>query len=200
MMGPVILISATILYSAIHSLAASNRVKARIQGQFGPNTKRWYRLGYNLFAGLTFLPILWLLAMLSDRTLYKVTMPWLALTSVGQIAGVVIIVAGILQTGALSFIGVRQVLAPDPSQEEVVFISNGLYRWVRHPLYTGGLILIWLAPVMTVNLLSLFLMLTVYLVVGARLEEGRLVKELGEQYRRYQQQVPMLIPFPHRKG
>jgi hypothetical protein len=100
-MGTVILVSATILYSVLHSLAASNRVKARIQGWFGPNTKRWYRLGYNLFAGLTFLPILLLLAILPDRTLYIVDMPWLVLTSAGQIAGAVIIMIGILQTGTL---------------------------------------------------------------------------------------------------
>ena len=37
--------------------------------------------------------------------------------------------------------------------------------------------------------------LTVYLVVGTILEERKLVIELGEEYREYQQQVPMLLPL-----
>lgn len=73
-------------------------------------------------------------------------------------------------------------------------VVNGLYRWMRHPLYTGGLLLIWLTPVMTVNTLTLIIVLSIYLVVGAVFEEHRLVQEFGEQYTAYQQQVPMLIP------
>jgi protein-S-isoprenylcysteine O-methyltransferase Ste14 len=198
-MGRVILVSAAILYSVLHSLAASNRVKAYVQAWFGSSTKRWYRLGYNLFAGLTFLPIIWLLAILPDQTLYTVDLPWLVLTSAGQIAGAVIIMVGILQTNALTFIGIRQLFSPELSHEETVFISGGLYRWVRHPLYTGGLLIIWLTPVMTTNLLALFTVMTVYLVVGASLEERRLAKEFGNHYRRYQHRVPMLVPYPRRR-
>ena len=74
------------------------------------------------------------------------------------------------------------------------FPVRGPYRWVRHPLYTGGLLLIWLTPVLTLNLLTLFVMLTIYLIVGARLEEQRLIHEFGAEYQEYQQRVPMLIP------
>jgi protein-S-isoprenylcysteine O-methyltransferase Ste14 len=127
-------------------------------------------------------------------------MPWILLTILGQIVGAVIIVFGIEQAGALSFLGIRQLAASEQNSGESEFINVGLYRWVRHPLYTGGLIVIWLAPSMTVNLFTLFLTLTVYLVVGARFEEERLIQEFGEVYMQYQKRVPMLVPLPRRKG
>jgi protein-S-isoprenylcysteine O-methyltransferase Ste14 len=65
---------------------------------------------------------------------------------------------------------------------------------MRHPLYTGGIILIWLTPLMTVNTLTLNIIVTLYLIIGARFEESRLLHEFGQAYADYQRQVPMLIP------
>lgn len=193
-MGILFLVIATVLYCVVHSLAASNPAKALAQRWFGSRARRWYRLGFNLFAGVTFLPVLWLLAILPDQTLYRLGMPWLLFTTAGQLAGAGIIVVGILQTGALSFVGLKQVIFKEESVNDGFFVDHGLYRWVRHPLYTGGLIFIWLTPLMTLNLLVVFLLLTAYLIIGARLEEKRLVAEFGEVYQRYQKEVPMLIP------
>jgi protein-S-isoprenylcysteine O-methyltransferase Ste14 len=73
-------------------------------------------------------------------------------------------------------------------------VVRGLYRWVRHPLYTAGLVLIWLSPVMTANLLALNAGLTIYIVAGAMLEERKLQAEFGEAYAAYKRRTPMLIP------
>jgi protein-S-isoprenylcysteine O-methyltransferase Ste14 len=98
-----------------------------------------------------------------------------------------------LQTGLWHFVGLRQVVDPQVEADSPL-VTTGLYRRMRHPLYTGGLLLIWLAPLMTVNLLIVFMWLTVYLVVGAKLEERRLSQTFGEAYRQYKQRVPMFIP------
>ena len=71
---------------------------------------------------------------------------------------------------------------------------NGLYRFVRHPLYTAGLVIIWLMPVMTCNLLALNIGLTLYVLIGAVYEERKLLKEFGQAYAAYRQRTPMLIP------
>ena len=194
MTSPMILILAAAIYSLIHSLTASLWMKAKTARLCGTGVVRWYRLAYNLWAGLTFTPILWLLAILPDRTLYTIPMPWVTLTTAGQFAGVAIIIIGVLQTGALSFLGIRQVFSSQSQPEGGSLVTNGLYRWVRHPLYTGGYLLIWLTPVMTLNLLTLFSMLSIYLVLGAKLEEKRLIQAFGDAYRDYQAEVPMLVP------
>ncbi len=73
-------------------------------------------------------------------------------------------------------------------------VVHGLYRWVRHPLYTAGLLFIWLTPVMSINLLALNIGLSVYLVVGAIFEERKLLQAFGPAYAEYQQRTPMLVP------
>lgn len=185
---------AALLYAAIHSLTATLTAKARARQWLGLFAERWYRLAYNLFAGVSFLPILWLMATLPDQTLYSVPMPWVWLTGAGQLIGVVIIVLGIWQADALAFIGIRQIFSPPSAHTRPELIISGLYQWVRHPLYTGGLIFIWLTPIMTRNSLALALILSLYLMIGAHFEERRLRHEFGEAYAAYQKQVPMLLP------
>jgi len=188
------LILATLLYSAIHSLTASNPVKERVYKRFGPAARRWYRLGYNLWAGVSFLPILWLLGSLADQVVYVLPMPWAALAVAGQLVGAILILVGIRQTGALSFLGIHQLISAETPETETALIQSGLYTWVRHPLYSAGLVVIWLMPIMTRNLMTLFVVLSIYLVVGARLEEKRLLQAYGEEYAEYRQKVPLLFP------
>ena len=65
-MGVLILVTATILYCVVHSLTASNQAKSLARRWSGMPAVRWYRLVFNLFAGLTFLPILWFLTVSPD--------------------------------------------------------------------------------------------------------------------------------------
>jgi len=188
-----VLIFAIIVWGFMHSLLASPATKARVRKWFGPGSDRWYRLAYNMFGILTFLPILGLLAMDPGKTLYVIPEPWSYLALAGQLLAIAALGIGLLQTGAWSFLGIEQLLVNSP-EGEAQMVSGGLYRWVRHPLYSAGLVFIWLTPVMTVNLLVLNLGLTIYLVVGAMYEERKLVRVFGEAYIEYQVKVPMLIP------
>jgi hypothetical protein len=55
--------------------------------------------------------------------------------------------------------------------------------------------LFWTSPEVTADGLLLSLMWTIWIWVGATLEERDLIAEFGEAYRAYQRQVPMLIPW-----
>jgi hypothetical protein len=81
------------------------------------------------------------------------------------------------------------------------FTLRGPYLWVRHPLYFFVLVLIWSAPDMSSDRLLFNVLWTLWIVLGAYLEEKDLVAEFGETYRHYQKNVPMLFPcrFPGRK-
>jgi protein-S-isoprenylcysteine O-methyltransferase Ste14 len=94
--------------------------------------------------------------------------------------------------------GLRQGLGGSPVTP--VLRTPGLYRWVRHPLYFGQLLALWSAPTMSVGHLLFSTLLTVYIVIGVRHEERDLVRVFGDEYRRYQAAVPMLIPFARRAG
>lgn len=191
--APWIILLAIGIWGVVHSLLASLESKARARKWLGSGSDRWYRLAYNFISIVTFLPILGLVAQYPGVQLYAIPLPWAYLTLVGQLLAVLALVIGLLQTGLWSFLGFEQMLVASPaSQSEMV--TGGLYDWVRHPLYTAGLVFIWLTPVMTSGLLALNIGLTLYLVVGAYFEERKLVKEFGEAYIEYQRRTPMLIP------
>ena len=81
------------------------------------------------------------------------------------------------------------------SPRSLPFTVRGPYRWVRHPLYLFSLMLIWSCPDLTVDRLLFNLLWTAWMIAGAMLEERDLAEDLGDDYRTYQRQVPMLIPW-----
>ena len=79
------------------------------------------------------------------------------------------------------------------------FRTPFLYRLVRHPLYLGFVIAFWSAPTMSVGHLLFAAVTTAYILIAIQLEERDLVGVFGDQYRRYREDVGMLVPVPGRK-
>ena len=73
------------------------------------------------------------------------------------------------------------------------FRTPAAYRYVRHPIYTGWLILLWAAPVMTISHLVIAAGLSLYVILGVRLEERDLLRRIP-YYAQYRRKVPMLLP------
>lgn len=75
------------------------------------------------------------------------------------------------------------------------FVVRGPYRWVRHPLYFCILVLFWANPDLTVDRLLFNLLWTAWIYFGTLFEERDLTREFGDVYLRYQERVPMLLPW-----
>lgn len=195
-----VILLACALYGLIHSLLASHAAKRFAEARWGRAARRWYRLAFSLLGGLTLLPVLWLAWKLPDRLLYAIPFPWNLLTGLAQVAAGIALLSGVMQTGALGFIGLRQALDPHGAGPLIAgrgageLVVSGLYRWLRHPLYTCGLVILWLTPVMTWNLLALAAGLTGYILIGIPFEERKLLAEFGEAYAEYRKRTPALIP------
>jgi protein-S-isoprenylcysteine O-methyltransferase Ste14 len=187
------LILAVLFWGFLHSLMASLEVKDLARRRLGERFMRFYRLAYNLFAGLTFLPIAAFYFLIPDHALYEIRPPWSILMLAGQILAGLALMIGFLQSYPLEFIGICQL--GSPIEEPPHLRTDGLYRFVRHPLYTASLFLIWLLPTMTVNRLAVIGAATLYILVGAMIEERKLLHEFGPEYMDYTAVTPMLIPF-----
>lgn len=76
------------------------------------------------------------------------------------------------------------------------FTHRFLYRAVRHPMMLGMFIALWATPVMTLSHLVLAIGMSLYIMIGVRLEEQGLLRDLGEGYRHYHARTPMFVPRP----
>ncbi len=193
MTGPVLAVLAVAAYAALHSVLATLWVKAQARRVLGPATERMYRLGFNVVAVLTLVPVLAIPALVPGRLLYAFPWPWAAILVAGQAAAAIVVLIGLSQTDPWHFLGVRQ-LVEDESGRPAKLVTTGLYRYVRHPLYTAGTAFLWMTPIMTTTLLALYAAFTAYLYLGSLLEERRLRAEFGEAYADYQRRVPRMIP------
>lgn len=191
-----------LLYGTIHSILAAIRTKNWVKSWLGENLyNRFYRLFFSLQALILFVPVLLLVALLPDETIYRIPSPWVFVTISVQILAVVGILHSVMLTGALRFIGLQQALDPDQAQKPIKLVVRSLYHWVRHPIYFCTFLFIWLVPVMTWNVLALNLGITIYTIIGAKLEERKLKSEFGQPYIEYQNATPFIIPgFKIRNG
>jgi protein-S-isoprenylcysteine O-methyltransferase Ste14 len=132
---------------------------------------------------------------LPDRALYSIPAPWKYIFWAGQAAAAVLLLVGVLETDGFHFAGLRQVFnQPNAEASPSKLVKSGLYRFVRHPLYTAGLLFMWLTTNVSMNTFIVFIGLTVYILIGAWFEERKLVREFGEEYIKYRRKTPMLIP------
>ena len=110
--------------------------------------------------------------------------------------GWVLALASTFQIDHFELFGLQQVFArlTQRATPETRFKTPLLYRYVRHPLYSGLLLAFWSVPVMTAGRLLFALGSTAYILIGIAFEERDLIAQFGDQYRRYRVQVGMLLP------
>jgi len=192
--SPLTILASFVAYSVLHSVLAGHRFKAWAQARMGTTAyERYYRLLFNLIGVLTLLPILWLVVALPDWPLYSIPNPWRWLSYLGQLAGLVLLAASLRVTGALDFLGLQQLADEGGAAPELHI--RGPYAWMRHPLYTGSMLVLWLFPVMTLNRLALVVSISLYFWLGAYYEERKLEAWFGATYAAYKARTPMFIPW-----
>lgn len=185
------LILAIVTWGMVHSLTASLNFKNFLRRVLGDGFMKYYRMLYNLFSVVSIVPILYLMFILPDQGLYQVSAPWSYVMFVGQGLSILLLFISLLQTDLLSFAGLRQIAEVEKPSKLVV---SGVYRWVRHPLYTFMLAFAWLSPSVSLNSFVVYVAFTVYILVGIYFEERKLLREFGQSYADYKAVTPMLIP------
>ncbi len=188
---------AWLCYFAVHSLFASLGAKRRVARRH-PDWMPAYRLFFNLQALLLLVPPLYLTYRWQGPFLWQWHgwAWWLANGLAALAAGLFLWSAAFYDSG--EFLGLKQWRNRERRvEDQEQFHISPLHRYVRHPWYSLGLVLIWTRDMNPAFLLTATLA-TLYLVVGSRLEERKLIAYHGARYERYRQRVPGLIPLPGR--
>src|SRR5262245_18843815 len=85
---------------------------------------------------------------------------------------------------------------PELSSRKGRLLQDGIYRAVRHPRYLSAGVGV-IANSLLVNHLGLYVLILLLAPLGYAmmvLEERELIDRFGEEYRKYQQEVPRLFP------
>ena len=180
-----------IAFCLLHSLLAADAVKQKILRRPGRNDA-YYRIGYILFALLSFAAVVRYQLSVTSSFLFQ---PARALQTAGIIAGSGgFIIMGICIARYFRLLSGLRAEQHNPPGDTL--LADGLNGYIRHPLYLGTFIFIWSLWVLYPRLSLLISngIITVYTILGVRMEEKKLVVKFGEAYISYQKKVPMFIP------
>lgn len=192
--------AALIIFAVSHTALASHGAKAIAARLLGARVaEATYRLIYNALALVAVAPALYLAWTLPDVELYRFPAPLDSIALIVQGVAALGLAYSVYQMDWTFFVGLRQIIGPPAnttldSTSTAQLVTNGLHRFVRHPLYTTSLIVLYLVSPMTLNRLALVVGIHVYFWIGSMFEERKLVREFGDAYRDYQRRVPRLLP------
>ena len=168
------------VFAVHHSVLAREPVKARVVRVVSAPLERptYVWVASLLFIGvcLAWRPI--------AGTVYRIPPPWAWAVGALQLTG------GILTLDAARRIDVRVLagLRPEPAQDGDP-VARGTYRFVRHPIYLGWVLLVWAASDMTTGRLVFAAISSAYLVIAVPFEERSLRRRFGPSYDAYRRQV-----------
>jgi Putative protein-S-isoprenylcysteine methyltransferase len=174
------------LFAAFHSATATETCKGMFYGR--GMSARAYRLLYSLVSVV--LTVLWMAFVhsLPDSPLYQVHAPLSFGLRALQVFGLFVVVQSFRVIDARVFLGLAA--APDGKEP---FRVQGVYRRVRHPMYSGVMLMLLANPSQSVNSLHMLAVIGLYFLIGSRLEERRLLA-VHPGYADYRLRVPAFIP------
>lgn len=180
-----------VVFFISHSYLAAIPVKESLKSKLKWSEQR-YRFAYSFLSSLLVAAI-YLIQFLFPKPLFLKLENW------GFYLGVFLLLIG-LTFNLLAFknISAREFIGLQARKTNAdKLIQKGIYKLVRHPIYTGliGLMLglVLLQPTIY-NALN-FLLILVYLPIGIYFEEQKLIQLYGRDYLDYKSKVKAIIPF-----
>jgi methanethiol S-methyltransferase len=181
-----------IIYGVLHSVLAATTVKKWAQHTLHI-PPAYYRILYTIFAFVSLALLVWFQLSLRIIEVFPTS---LFSFFAGLLIGIpgLVLMAVCIRKYFFSLSGLRSLFVENAKQPLEI---TGIHRFVRHPLYLGTFLFIW-GLFLVLPQLSLLISNAIimgYTLVGMGLEEKKLIRDFGQDYRRYQEKVPRLIPY-----
>lgn len=170
------------VFALHHSLFARTSLKQVVSRIVSPPLERAF---YTLIASVLFAAVCWYWQPVPG-VLYTLEGPWRWLAYGSLAAGLILTAVGAAALDVLELAGVRQV---SRTRRPAVLKTDGVYGFVRHPVYFAWVLIVLGVPAMTMTRLTFAVISTLYLAIAIPFEERSLVATFGPDYASYQQQV-----------
>lgn len=188
-----------ITWCFLHSFFTNTKTSSWFRERLGTKFV-YYRICYNLFSLITVLPLLYWQGIIPGPVVIPLSPFLKIIKSIAVLSAIIIVAGSFFSFDTREFLGIKQIITKKKEREEKPVISkHGFYGVVRHPMYLGGIV--FFAALMTDATLAQFLgyfILAVYMIIGTIREDRRLAEELGDIYKNYQKEVPILLPKIHK--
>jgi protein-S-isoprenylcysteine O-methyltransferase Ste14 len=81
-------------------------------------------------------------------------------------------------------------------RESLVVIDTGVFSIVHHPIYLGSILVYLSFVVLSLSIIALIIFITIifFYYYLCRYEEELLIQNLGDNYKKYMDRVPMFFP------
>ncbi len=175
------------LFASHHSLFARTGLKRRVNAVVSPALERTI---YTLISSALFALTCWLWRDVPG-VVYALPHSWRWLGYASVTVGLIVTALGARALDVLELAGVRQVLNTRDGtvRPTTPLRTDGLYGFVRHPVYFGWVLIVFGAPVMSMTRLTFAVISTAYLALAVPFEERSLIETFGPDYASYQQKV-----------
>ena len=184
------------VFALHHSVLARSGAKRVVRRIVPPELERSI---YTWVASLLFLAVCtWWRPV--PGVLYQLDGLWRAVGWIGQALALLLTYRASKALDVLNLAGVRAVVGTGDSElaapEDQPLTTNGLYGFVRHPVYFAWALFVFSTPTMTGTRAAFAIISTVYLMIAIPWEERGLVETFGDKYQAYRRKVKTrMIPW-----
>lgn len=188
------------VYLAVHSAMISNAFTEFLSRKLG-DRYRYYRIFFNVFSAAALVPLLLFSGSVKGEVFFKWEGNVVFVRYAMLALGVGLFIAGGRHYNMKVFFGIKQAregMAHGLLNRSGRLDSSGILGLIRHPFYSGVIVLIWARDLDAARLI-VSCIITLYVIIGTYLEEKKLIGEFGEVYVEYREKVSMFVPLKYIK-
>ena len=189
------------LFGFVHSFMARPYFKKKINEFFGNIfEKHFYRFFYFLSQCILFYFLYGIIKNIEyGEVLFTIPESFKGAYYLFYILSNLFLIISVLQFNVAEFIGVKQLIyffKKSKKNENQSLNRTFLYRYIRHPMYLGILMVYISSHTIFTQLFFINLIcITFYIEIGSYYEEKTLLKKFGEDYKKYQFSSFKYLPF-----
>jgi methanethiol S-methyltransferase len=181
-----------VAWCAIHSILSRDGPLGSTELLKGP-VGRFHRLFYNLFAVASLAVVCALIPHKNEVEIVKWSGPLVAIQALVWAAAFFILYLSSRLLDGWGFLGFDAFRTPHMVDVDHPLVTRGIYGVVRHPQFLAVFMVLWTRDLTDTDVVT-NVVLSLYVVAGTKIEERRMLRKYGNQYREYMTRVPGFLP------